>query len=85
MSLSSVLTLVSFGLQRYPRHREYVNTSIVNYAQMKTIFTPWFVYKAHLYQPNLLVRVHNFLVDNKEEYAEYREMQPSEKSTWLRN
>jgi hypothetical protein len=31
----------------------------------------------------LLVRALNFIVDNKEEYAEYRELQPSERRTWL--
>jgi hypothetical protein len=32
MALSSALTLISFGLQRYPRNREYVKTSITNHA-----------------------------------------------------
>ncbi|KAK1687082.1 hypothetical protein QYE76_047930 [Lolium multiflorum] len=60
-------------MKRYPRHREYVNTPITNYAQMKTIFTPRFVCKVQLYQPNLLVREINYIADNKEEYAEYRQ------------
>jgi hypothetical protein len=33
ISLSSALTLVPFGLQRYPRHREYVSILITNYAR----------------------------------------------------
>jgi hypothetical protein len=84
MSLSSGLTLVPSGLQRYPRNREYVNTPIANYAEMKAIFMSQFVCKTQLYQPNLLIRALNFLADNKEEYAEYRELQPSERRTWLR-
>jgi hypothetical protein len=68
-------------LQRYPSHREYVNTPIVNYAQMMTIFTPRFVCKVQLYQPNLLVRAINSIADNEEKYAEYRQLQSSERAT----
>ncbi|KAK1618884.1 hypothetical protein QYE76_024401 [Lolium multiflorum] len=49
MSMSSALTGVPCGLQRYPKHRQYVGTPITNYAQMKTIFTPRFVCKAQLF------------------------------------
>ncbi|XP_047056765.1 replication protein A 70 kDa DNA-binding subunit E-like [Lolium rigidum] len=45
-SPTTVLPVASMRLQRYPRHREYVNTPITYYAQMKTIFTFRFVYKA---------------------------------------
>ena len=54
----------------HPRHLEYVNNPITNYAQMKTIFTPGFVRKEQLYQPHLVVKALNFIVENKEEYAE---------------
>ncbi|KAK1680402.1 hypothetical protein QYE76_041250 [Lolium multiflorum] len=71
-------------IQRYPRHRPYVGTPITNYAQMKTIFTPRFVYRSQLFQPNLLVRAIDFIADNEEQYAEYRKLHPSEERTWLR-
>ena len=61
-----------------------MNIPITNYAQMKTIFTPRFVCKEQLYQPHLLIRALNFIVDNKAEYAEYRELQPHERRTWLK-
>ncbi|KAK1646269.1 hypothetical protein QYE76_064074 [Lolium multiflorum] len=70
--------------QRYPKHRQYVGTKITNYAQIKTIFTPRFVCKAHLFQPNLLVRAIEFIVDNEAEYAVYRKLQPPERRSWLR-
>jgi hypothetical protein len=57
--------------------------------QMKTVFTPHFVCKAQMYQPNLLVRAINSIADNEEEYIEYRQLQPWEMATslttWLRN
>ncbi|KAK1632060.1 hypothetical protein QYE76_006375 [Lolium multiflorum] len=34
---------------RYLKHRQYVDTPITNYAQMKTIFTPRFICKAQLF------------------------------------
>ncbi|KAK1677964.1 hypothetical protein QYE76_038812 [Lolium multiflorum] len=52
-------------IQRYPKHHQYVGTPITNYAQMKTIFTPWFVCKAQLFQPNLLVIAIDFIADNE--------------------
>jgi hypothetical protein len=48
---------------------------------MKTIFTPRFVWKAQLHPPNLLVRAIKSIADNQEEYAEYRQLQPSERAT----
>ncbi|KAK1669213.1 hypothetical protein QYE76_057372 [Lolium multiflorum] len=54
-------------IQWYPKHRQYVGTPITNYAQMKTIFTPRFVYKTQLFQPNLLVRAIDFIADNEAE------------------
>lgn len=84
MSISSTLTCVPCRLQRYPKHRQYVGTPITNYAQMKTIFTPRFVCKAQLFQPNLLVRAIDFIADNKAEYAAYCKLQPSERRSWLR-
>ncbi|KAK1660773.1 hypothetical protein QYE76_048932 [Lolium multiflorum] len=69
---------------RYPKHRQYVGTPISNYAQMKTIFTPRFVCKAQLFQPNLLVRTIDFIADNEAEYAVYRKLQPPERRSWLR-
>ncbi|KAK1666991.1 hypothetical protein QYE76_055150 [Lolium multiflorum] len=71
-------------ITRYPKHRQYVGTPITNYAQMKTIFTPRFVCKAQLFQPNLLVRAIKFIADNEAEYAVYRKLQPSERRSWLR-
>jgi hypothetical protein len=50
---------------------------------MKTIFTPQFVRKDQLYQPQLLVRALNLIADNKKDYAAYRELYPSERMTWL--
>jgi hypothetical protein len=41
---------------------------------MKTIFTPRFVCKAPMYQPDLLVRAINSIADNGEENAEYRQL-----------
>ncbi|KAK1630650.1 hypothetical protein QYE76_004965 [Lolium multiflorum] len=38
---------------------------------MKTVFTPRFVYRAQLFQPNLLVRAIDFIADNEEQYTEY--------------
>ncbi|KAK1630951.1 hypothetical protein QYE76_005266 [Lolium multiflorum] len=58
-------------ITRYPKHRQYVGTPITNYAQMKMIFTPRFVCKAQLFQPNLLVRALDFIADNEAEYAVY--------------
>ncbi|KAK1678033.1 hypothetical protein QYE76_038881 [Lolium multiflorum] len=63
-------------IQRYPKNRQYVDTPITNYAQMKTIFTPRFVCKAQLFQPNLLVRAIDFIATNEAEYAEYRKLEP---------
>ncbi|KAK1604817.1 hypothetical protein QYE76_028490 [Lolium multiflorum] len=71
-------------ITRYPKHRQYVGTPITNYAQMKTIFTPRFVCKAQLFQPNLLVRAIDFIADNEAEYAVYRKLQPPERRSWLR-
>jgi hypothetical protein len=51
---------------------------------MKTIFTPRFVSRAQLFQPNLLARVIGYIVENEEEYAYYRKLQPSERRSWLR-
>jgi hypothetical protein len=51
---------------------------------MKMIFTPRFVSRAQLFQPNLLVRVIDFIADNEEEYAEYCKLQPLERRSWLR-
>jgi hypothetical protein len=51
---------------------------------MKTTFTPRFVCKAQLYQPNLLIRAINSIADNEEEYTEFRQLQPSERVTWLK-
>ncbi|KAK1680198.1 hypothetical protein QYE76_041046 [Lolium multiflorum] len=59
-------------------------TPITNNGQMKTIFTPWFVCKAQLFQPNLLVRAIDFIADNEAEYAVYRKLQPPERRRWLR-
>ncbi|KAK1610448.1 hypothetical protein QYE76_034121 [Lolium multiflorum] len=84
MSMSFALTVVPCGLHSYPKHRQYVGTPITNYAQMKTIFTPRFVCKARLFQPNLLVRVIDFIADNEAEYVVYRKLQPSERRSWLR-
>ncbi|KAK1618337.1 hypothetical protein QYE76_023854 [Lolium multiflorum] len=78
------LRIVPCGLQRYPKHRQYVGTPITNYAQIKTIFTPRFVCKTQLLQPNLLVRAIDFIADNEAEYAEYRKLQPPERRSWLR-
>jgi hypothetical protein len=41
---------------------------------MKTIFTPRFVCKAQLFQPNLLVRAIDFIADNEAELYSYREL-----------
>ncbi|KAK1611116.1 hypothetical protein QYE76_034789 [Lolium multiflorum] len=71
--------IVPTGLRRYPRHRQYVGILIMNYAQMKTVFTPRFVCRARLFLPNLLVRAIDFIVENKEEYAEYRKLQLAER------
>ncbi|KAK1604474.1 hypothetical protein QYE76_028147 [Lolium multiflorum] len=71
-------------IQRNPRHRQYVGTSITNYAQMKTISTLRFVSRAQLFQPKLLVRAIDFIADNEEQYAEYRKLQPPERRRWLR-
>ncbi|KAK1601339.1 hypothetical protein QYE76_016494 [Lolium multiflorum] len=76
-SLSSCI-----DLKRYPKHRQYVGTPITNYAQMKTIFTPRFVCKAQLFQPNLLVRAINLIADNEAEYAAYSKLQPPERRSW---
>ncbi|KAK1653972.1 hypothetical protein QYE76_071777 [Lolium multiflorum] len=71
-------------IQRYPKHRQYVGTPITNYAQMKTIFTPRYVCKAQLFQPNLLVRAIDFIANSEAEYTVYRKLQPPERRTWLR-
>ncbi|KAK1645402.1 hypothetical protein QYE76_063207 [Lolium multiflorum] len=67
--LSLLLTIVA----------AYVGTPNTNYAQMKTIFTPRFVCKAQLFQPNLLVRAIDFTADNEAEYAVYRKLQLPER------
>ncbi|KAK1647046.1 hypothetical protein QYE76_064851 [Lolium multiflorum] len=71
-------------IQRYRKHRQYVGTPITNNAQMKMIFTPQFVCKAQLFQPNLLVRDIDFIADNEAEHVKYRKLQPSERRSWLR-
>jgi hypothetical protein len=57
--------------------------------QMKTVFTPHFVCKAQMYQPNLLVSAINSIADNEEEHTEYCQLQSWERvtslRTWLHN
>jgi hypothetical protein len=68
-------------LQKNPKHLEFLNVPIVNYAEMKTIFSPGLFGKDQLYQPHLLIKAINFIADNQDECAKYRGLQSWERTT----
>jgi hypothetical protein len=61
-----------------------VNKPIVNYAHIKIIFTPRFVIKKQLYEPQLLIKALDYISSNKVEVAEYDTMLPGERRVILR-
>ena len=51
-----------------------INKPIVNFAQMKMIFTPQYFGERQLYDPRLMIEAIDLLVDNKEERDAYAKM-----------
>jgi hypothetical protein len=75
-------------LQFYPKHVGFVNKPIVKYAQMKIVFTTRHVRKQQLYQPHLLIKVLNYIVESKDKCAKNGMILPGERrarlTIWLR-
>ena len=71
-------------MQCYPKYSDLLNAPVLNYEQMKKIFTPKFVDPKHLYNPKVLIQAIDHLADNKTQGSLYAAMPPTERRAWLR-
>jgi hypothetical protein len=60
-----------------------VNTPIVNFTLMKTIFAPRLVDDRMLFEPRILIKAIDYLSDNATDGRKYTKMATCERSTWL--
>ena len=69
----------------YPKDEELINKPIVNYDQMRTMYTRTKVPTPNLYAPVSLIQAMNFLADHEDEHIMYAQMNKGERRAWLKN
>jgi hypothetical protein len=60
-----------------------VNTPIVNFTLMKTIFAPKLVDDRKLFEPHILIKAIDYLTENATDGCKYTKMATCERSTRL--
>ena len=69
----------------YPKDEELINKPIVNYDQMRTMYTRTKVPTPNLYGPHHLIQALNYLADHEDEHIRYAKMNMGERRVWLKN